>query len=413
MSQLNLWSLENTAISLLQHPSRVVAALLTLFILRRAIIRFFFPAPFTVAARIPTYLPFGIDFIAWSIYHNATSQDIILWNKIFWRYGRGSLPYTVEAVLGPDHVIFTADHENIKSILALQFSDYGKGAKFHRDWKEFLGDSTFATDGRQWQDARHMIRPLFLRERIEGLSVFEKHTRKLLRLFNGPNGQRNNIDVVNPFFRFTLDVATDFLLGVGVNSLDNPKEKFAVAFAEVQKMQRLIQVSGPLQPLVSKVSYRASIKIVNSFVEQFINRTLSLPISELENLAKNDKDYTFLSALALHTRDPAIIRDQLVAVLLAGRDTTAGTLSWAIYELSARPDVVKKLRAEIFSKLKPGDTPNFADLKSMKYLQAILSETLRLYPIISFNMRIALKDTTLPHGGDKDGFQPISVKKTP
>ena len=150
---------------------------------------------------------------------------------------------------------------------------------------------------------------------------------------------------------------------------------------------------------------------MNSFVEQFIHRTLALPIEELEKLARNDKEYTFLSALALYTRNPAVIRDQLVAVLLAGRDTTAATLSWALYELSARPDIVRRLREEISSRLRPEDTPSFADLKSMKYLQAILSETLRLYPVVPFNMRIALEDTTLPRGGGLDGSEQIQVKK--
>jgi len=244
MLQSLLSGLESLCILVLYNPFRVMVALLFLFIAKRIILRLFFPGSTTVAAKIPTYLPFGIDWIAWSIYHNATSQDIVLWNHMFSNYGRRAYPYTVEAILGSERVIFTADHENMKAILATQFNEYGKGEKFHRDWRPFLGDSIFATDGRQWQDARHLIRPLFLRERIEGLAVFEKHTIKLLKFLGGPKGQSREVDVVGFFFRFTLDVATDFLLGAGVNSLDNPKEKFAVAFAEVQRMQRLIAVSG-------------------------------------------------------------------------------------------------------------------------------------------------------------------------
>lgn len=66
---------------------------------------------------------------------------------------------------------------------------------------------------------------MFLRQRIEDLAVFEKHTVKLTRMLQGPEGQPIDVDVKDLFFRFTLDVATDFLFGQAINSLDNPREQ--------------------------------------------------------------------------------------------------------------------------------------------------------------------------------------------
>ncbi|KAM0347371.1 hypothetical protein ACHAPU_004891 [Fusarium lateritium] len=395
----------------IHHPYRLALYIVILYLAHRILKRLVAPPSLSVAPRIPTYLPFGIDFIVWSAYYNSTNQDIKLWSNIFHRYGRGTAPYTAEVILGTDRVIFTADHENIKAILATKFSEYGKGSKFYHDWKEFLGDSIFATDGRLWQDARGLIKPLFLRQRIEDLAVFEKHTAKLTKMLQGPEGQPVDVDVKDLFFRFTLDVATDFLFGQAINSMDNPREQFAVAFAEIQRVQRLIAVAGPLQPFLSLKSYRSSLKTINSFMEVFISHTLSLKQDELEQLSKSDRGYTFLTALALYTRDAKQIRDQLVAVLLAGRDTTAATLSWVLHELSGRPDMVRRLREEIAEHVKPGQSPSFSDLKGMKYMQAILNETLRMYPAIPFNMRIALEDTSLPRGGGADGNQFITVKK--
>ena len=96
-----------------------------------------------------------------------------------------------------------------------------------------------------------------------------------------------------------------------------------------------------------------------------------------------------------------------MAVLLAGRDTTAGTLSFTFQELSANPDIVKTLRREILDRVGKERRPTYEDLKNMPYLQHVINETLRLYPSVPYNVRLALQDTTLPKGGGPDGTEPI------
>lgn len=157
-----------------------------------------------------------------------------------------------------------------------------------------------------------------------------------------------------------------------------------------------------------------SLGTINQFVSTFIDKALALSPEELEKKANNDSGYTFLHAIAGYTRDRNTLRDQLVSVLLAGRDTTACTLTWALYHLSMDAAIVAKLRREIIDTVGPTAKPTYENLKAMKFLQHILNETLRLYPAIPYNVRVALQDTTLPTGGGQDGTQPIGVlKNTP
>jgi cytochrome P450 len=142
-----------------------------------------------------------------------------------------------------------------------------------------------------------------------------------------------------------------------------------------------------------------SIETINVFVSGFIDKALAVSPKELEEKSNHDEGYTFLHAIAGYTRDRDMLRDQLVSVLLAGRDTTACTLTWVIYHLSVDPAIVAKLRQEIMAIVGPERQPTYEDLKNMKYLQHILNETLRLYPVVPYNVRISLKDTTLPTGG--------------
>ena len=121
------------------------------------------------------------------------------WQYLFSMYGNPASLYTVEEKIATQRFVFTADPELIKALLTTQFADYGKGKPFHEDWKDFLGDGIFTTDGEQWHKSRQLIRPQFIRDRVSDLEIFEKHVGKLLNLMGG-RGQE--IDLMSLFFRY-------------------------------------------------------------------------------------------------------------------------------------------------------------------------------------------------------------------
>lgn len=333
-------------------------------------------------------------------------------------YGRQQNPYTIESRIMGGRIILTADEENIKAILATQFADYGKGEVFNQEWHDFLGDSIFTTDGPKWHEARHLLRPQFIKNRVSDLHIFERHVAVLLPMLErgsqsqGPADADDEVELVDLFFRFTLDAATEFLLGTSVDSLLNPRDRFASAFAAVQHTQSLIARTGPLNILVPRRAFHAGLKVMEEVISPFIDAALRLSPAELTRKADDDAaGYNFLYALAAYTRDRTVLRDQIAAVLLAGRDTTACTLSWLFDALARNADIVRKLRREIAATVGMDRIPTYADLKGMRYLQHTINETLRLYPIVPFNVRVALRDTTLPRGGGKDGDQPMAVLK--
>lgn len=338
------------------------------------------------------------------------NQALEFWTYLFEHTGGAAiLSYTCELrLLSSVRVIFTADPENIKAILTTQFQDYGKTEPFHNEWKDFLGDSIFTTDGKQWSDSRNLIRPMFMRERVADLDLVEVHVQKLLKLLGPGDGRQVRLDQL--FFRFSLDASTHFLYGQSVNSLDDSSSEFAVAFDEVQRVQVLEGRLGPFRHWYPKSSKRAALKKLDQFMDPIINAVLQLTPEEIETkLSKSD---TFIHALARFTRDKKVMRDQIISLLLAGRDTTACTLSWVFLELSRNPQVVQKLREEIHEHVgTDGRPPTYQEVKDMRYLTWVINETLRLYPVVPFNVRGALKDTTLPRGGGRDGKEPLGVLK--
>ncbi|TGJ85211.1 hypothetical protein E0Z10_g3551 [Xylaria hypoxylon] len=310
--------------------------------------------------------------------------------------------------------IETREPSHIKAILAGDFHSFGKGPNFHKIWSPFLGDSIFTTDGKLWHNSRSLIRPMFMTDRISDLIIFERQIEKMITHIP-PSGQ--TIDIMDLFFRMTMDVTTDFLLGESANSLDNPNSEFTFAFNDVLSRQMrltVFRIFRPFDKLASHTEYYRDIKTIEEFIMPYIKRTLAIPSEELEKLTKSDSETTFLHNLARFTQDPKVIRDQLIAVLLAGRDTTAATLSWAFYELAAYPDKVDRLRAEVLEFVGERGTPTYEILKNMKYLRYTLQETLRLHPAVPLNvlttslMKEALADTVLPSA---PGAPSISVLK--
>ncbi|KAK3674557.1 hypothetical protein LTR78_005643 [Recurvomyces mirabilis] len=354
--------------------------------------------------------PYNFGILIEAVSYVLQHRNHVFWWRLFENQGNPARPWTVESITAGERIIFTADEDNIKAILATQFAEYGKGPRFRVEWKDFLGLSIFTTDGDLWHNSRSLLRPQFIKDRVSDLHTFEKHTQVLIRLLGGKTDGAT-VQADDLYYRFTLDAATDFLLGKSVDSLINGQTEFAQAFAQVQNTQSIIARTGPLQHLVPKAKFHAGLKVVNRFVGTYIDRALELPQEELEKKTKSDEGYTFLHAIASYTRDREVLRDQLVAVLLAGRDTTAVTLSWLTYELSRNPQVVQKLRQEIISTVGLEDVPTYDNLKNMRYLQHTLNEILRLYPVVPYNVRVALQDTTLPRGGGKNGDEPVAILK--
>ena len=157
-------------------------------------------------------------------------------------------PRIVEVNLtGSQRTLLTDDPEHVKTVLTGKFADFGKGELFHEVWKPFLGDSIFATDGKHWQDSRNLLRPMFVKNRVSDLEKMEKWTQVMMAQFP-KNGE--TFDIQDLFYRLTIDIITDFLLGGSCNSLENPRLAFVKAFTDVQRAQTMLTILMPIEKIV-------------------------------------------------------------------------------------------------------------------------------------------------------------------
>lgn len=227
-----------------------------------------------------------------------------------------------------------------------------------------------------------------------------------------PTGWTNSLDVQPLFFRLTLDSATEFLFGESVNSQLNTADTFAADFDLAQQLLSDAGRLGPAHWIKHDKNFHATAKRVHDYIDYFVQKA----IKKAQDGKVDPERYVFLDALAQSTTDPIELRSQLLNILLAGRDTTASTLSWFIYTMSnpKHSATYKKLRAHVLEEFGTYTNPNditFERLKRSQYLQWCISEILRVYPIVPINGRAAVRDTVLPSGGGSDGQSPLFIKK--
>ncbi|KAG7662130.1 uncharacterized protein J8A68_004392 [[Candida] subhashii] len=320
-------------------------------------------------------------------------------------------------------VVFTVDPDNMKAVLATQFNDFSLGRR-HAHFKPLLGDGVFTLDGEAWKFTRGMLRPQFAREQIGHVQLLEPHVQVLAKHIELYQGE--TFDLQKLFFQFTVDTSTELLFGESVHSLydehlglpcpNNIPERdgFAEAFGISQTILASRAYSQIFHHLFNSAQFRHCNKKVQALAQYYVQLALELTPEELE--VKSKGNYTFLYELVKKTRSPKMLQDQLLNIMVAGRDTTAGLLSFTMFELARNPEVWAKLKDEIYTKFGGGDDSRieeitFESLKKCDYLKSILQEALRMYPAVPINFRVANKDTTLPRGGGTDGNSPIFIPK--
>lgn len=320
-------------------------------------------------------------------------------------------------------VVTTKDPENVKALLATQFNDFTLGFR-HRAVFVTLGDGIFTLDGEGWKHLRAMLRPNFAREQVGHVELLEPRVQALFKHIRGFKGQK--FDIQPFFFKLTIDSGTQFLFGESCESLGDSlddsqvyssltgpemlRHQFPEAFNRAQNMLFKRLSFQNFFWLGNSAQFRRDNAVVHGFTDYFVQKALNASEDELDKLAGGS--YVFLYELVKQTRDPKVLRDQCLNILLAARDTTAGLLSFCFLELARNPHIYSKLRAEILDHFGDGldlSSINFESLKKVEYLRFVLNETLRMYPSVPLNLRYPLRDTTLPRGGGPDKLSPIFV----
>ena len=241
--------------------------------------------------------------------------------------------------------------------------------------RAFIGDGLLTIDGELHRQHRRLLLPAFHRTRLESYrDTMVYDTQRLLD--NWKSGQQ--VDMLREMQRLTIRVAAKTLFNV---EIDEQAEELGKAFTTALAYANnywvwwnipFLRWNLPFTPFGRL--YRA-MRRLDHFVYQVIaeRRASDADTGDIISLllAARDEDGS-----ALNDRQ---VRDEVMTILLAGHETTANLLTWALYLLSCHAEVREKLLGELTTVL-AGRPPTIEDLAHLSYLEMVINETLRLYP---------------------------------
>ncbi|KAM4087192.1 hypothetical protein ACJW30_10G159300 [Castanea mollissima] len=329
-------------------------------------------------------------------------------------------------------LVYTADPANVEHLLKTNFQNYGKGWFHYNILTDLLGDGIFTVDGEKWRHQRKESSYEFSTNILKNFSsvVFKTNAVKLSRILSEAVSSNKTIEIQDLFMKSSLDSVFKIVLGVELDSMCGTYEegiRFSNAFDEASAITsyRYVDIFWKIKRLLnigSEAMLRNNMKVIDEFVYKVITSKIEQVNNPLVDLPMKKGD--ILSRfLELRKTDPKYLKDIILSFMIAGKDTTASTLSWFIYLLCKHPHIQEKIALEVRESTNLKDNSSIDELANsmteealvrMQYLHAALTETLRLYPAVPVDGKICFSDDTWPDGysvrkGDAVAYYPYAM----
>ena len=189
-----------------------------------------------------------------------------------------------------------------------------------------LGEGIFVQDGPRWKHSREMLRRQFVRMQYQSLQGFGEHTNDLIDGLRRHTGTA--VDLQPFFFRFTLATTTALIFGSPVkDGQSETQNAFASNFDYTSLITAIRMRLADFYWAYTPSKYIAACDSIKAYADGFIKQALEE--KNEEGLSK-ESNFAFIKDLFDEYKNPVLVRDQLLNVLIAGRDTTACLLSWTL-----------------------------------------------------------------------------------
>ena len=289
---------------------------------------------------------------------------------------------------GTRHVYLATHPDIVEQVLVTENRQFGKSYVFEL-LRPMLGNGLVNSEGEFWLRQRRLMQPAFSRASINGYAgTILESIRRIIE----PWKSGETRDLHREMNRLALAVVGKALMDVDLGNIDD-------------------EISKPLEESFRDFSHRfESLWHFPHWIPTPRNRRAIRNVRKLDEVVnriirqrrQEPADHGDLLSKLIHARDEVDqtgmtdkqLRDEVMTLFLAGHETTANALAWTWFLLAQSPTAEQALVAELNSVL--GERlPDVADLPNLRFTEAVVKESMRLYPPVYAFSRRVLADTTI------------------
>lgn len=274
--------------------------------------------------------------------------------------------------LGPRPVVFIFDPADAEAVLVHNYKHFRKNFIIRRT-RFVIGDGLLLSEGDFWLRQRRLMQPAFHRQQIAlyAATMSELTNQALNSWQDGAT-----VDMHREMTLLTRSIVSRCLFGTDVEdhagAIEKAVDRLMNNFSALTNSATLIPL---LLPTRKNLQFRRYKQQLDDLVYRFI-----------EQRRKNAPNSNDLLSVLLRARDDAgsgmtdkQLRDEVLTLFLAGHETTASALTWAIYFLTQHPEAAHKMAEEVDAVLNDR-APTADDVPRLKYTESVFKEAMRLYP---------------------------------
>mmetsp|Transcript_6102 Transcript_6102/g.6843 ORF Transcript_6102/g.6843 Transcript_6102/m.6843 type:complete len:635 (+) Transcript_6102:137-2041(+) len=314
---------------------------------------------------------------------------------------------------GPKSFLVISDPVQARHVLRDANKNYDKGI-LAEILEPIMGKGLIPADPITWKVRRPQIVPAFHRKWLEYMvGQFGYCNSPLTDSLNTLADSTGKVDMEDKFCSVALDIIGKSVFNYDFGSVTTASPVIKAVYSALVETEHRSMTPAPYWkiPFANQVvprlrTFNTNLKLLNDVLDKLIDGAKkSRTETDIEQLEKRNyaeaedpSMLRFLVDMRGADIDNKQLRDDLMTMLVAGHETTAAVLTWSLFELVKNPVIMAKAVKEVDRVI--GDRePTYDDIKEMKYIRLVISESLRMYPEPPLLIRRCRTEDKLPAGG--------------